>query len=63
MVSILFQQVDDHMNTHPVLDSASEDMTANPVMTSGESTNMAPQCNTTTHMFVDIDNEVWMLQT
>ena len=46
------------MNTHPVLDSASEDMTTDPVMSAVESTNMAPQCNTTTHMFVVTDNEV-----
>ena len=58
-INILFQQVD-HMNPHPVLDSASEDMS---VMTAGESTDiMASQCNTTTHMFVVTDNEVWMLQ-
>ena len=44
------------MNPHPVLDSASEDMS---VMTAGESTDiMASQCNTTTHMFVVTDNEV-----
>ena len=64
-INILFQQVDDHMNPYPVLDSASEDMRTSPVMTVGESTNniMAPQCNTTTHMFVVTGNEVWMLQT
>ena len=50
------------MNSHPVLVSASEDMRTSPVMTAGESTNMAPQCNATTHMFVVTDNEVWMLQ-
>ena len=62
-INILFQQVD-HMNTHPVLVSASEVMTTDPVMTVGESTNniMTPQCNTTTHMFV-VTDEVWMLQT
>ena len=49
------------MNPHPVLDSASEDIS---VMTAGESTDniMASQCNTTTPMFVVTDNEVWMLQ-
>ena len=50
------------MNSHPGLVSESEVMIVNPVMTAGESTNMAPQCNTTTHMFVVTDNEVWMLQ-
>ena len=53
-----FQQVS-HMLYHSVLVSASEVMTTNPVMTAA---NMVPQCNTSTHMFVDIDNEVWMLQ-
>ena len=58
--NILSQQVD-HTNSHPVLDSASEDMTTDLVMTAGESTNMVPQCNTSIPMFVNI-NEVWILQ-